>query len=422
MVGDNDSLSHQNARRNSGRPQGTDQHRRDVKQLQLFAVAAPGLEQVLHDEMKELGLPKCTVEDGGVSFRGTLRELYRANLHLRTPSRILVRIAGFHATAFHELERHAKRVSWSNFIAPGATAALRVTCKKSRLYHSDAVAERIGGAISSRTGVGISAPEDESDQLAEAGPRQDKASDHTQLFVVRVFRDEVTISADSSGAHLHMRGYREAVAKAPLRETLAATLIRLSGWRGDKPLMDPMCGAGTIPIEAALYARDIAPGISRATREPRAFSFVQWPDHDPKIWDEEVAAARSRIREHVPVRIIAADRDAGAIQATVANARRAGVEGDIEVEQRALSDVATVTGDGIMICNPPYGKRIGEEKLLRDLYARLGSLFRVELAGWQLTMLSANSELERHTGLDLQLLARTTNGGIPVRIVQALGD
>jgi putative N6-adenine-specific DNA methylase len=388
-----------------------------MKDLRLFAVAAPGLEQILLDEMKELGLTRCRIEQGGVAFAGDLRALYRANLHLRTALRVLVRVASFHASAFHELERNAKRVKWSRFLKDGTPVALRVTCRKSRLYHSDAVAQRIARVLSAHGGATVRA--------SDAGePAADEGDDagavvgaDSQLFVVRFFHDECTISADSSGAHLHMRGYREATAKAPMRETLAAALIRASGWRGDSALVDPMCGAGTIPIEAALLARRIPPALSRATRLPRSFAFERWPEHDATTWQDEVQMARSQILELAPVRILASDRDAGAIDATVANARRAGVEGDVSVEKLAVSQIRPPAATGTVICNPPYGKRVGDEARLRDLYATFGKVLRDDWAGWQLAVLSGNPSLDRHMRMSFDSVASTTNGGIPVRII-----
>src|SRR5688572_26128189 len=172
---------------------------------------------------------------------------------MRTASRVIVRVAEFPARAFHELERRAARVPWERFVAPGAPAAFRVTCRKSRLYHSDAVAQRLHAAAA-RAGatVGVAAMEEGED---EAALRTEGVG--AQLFVVRLLHDVVTISADSSGALLHRRGYRQAIGRAPLRETLAAAMLLASGWRPDRPLVDPLCGSGTIAIEAALLARRI---------------------------------------------------------------------------------------------------------------------------------------------------------------------
>jgi putative N6-adenine-specific DNA methylase len=248
--------------------------------LSSFAVTAPGLEGLCAAELTTLGLDG-TPEPGGVAFAGDLAAVARANLWLRTASRVLVRVAEFRATAFYELELHAKRIEWATYLAPGARVSFRVTCKKSKLYHSDAVAQRLEEAVR-RVVPNVDttrSSEDDEDGSSVVG---------RQLFVVRFLHDVCRISIDSSGALLHMRGYRQQIAKAPLRETLAAAVLLGAGWTGDTPLVDPMCGSGTIPIEAALLARRMAPG------RDRAFAFQQWPNADPALWSSLVAAARER--------------------------------------------------------------------------------------------------------------------------------
>ncbi|HKP74588.1 MAG TPA: hypothetical protein VJT67_03550, partial [Longimicrobiaceae bacterium] len=245
--------------------------------LSLFAITAPGLEAVCTAELRALGIAVAP-EPGGVAWEGSLADLHRANLWLRTASRVVVRAAAFRARTFIELERHARKVPWERWVAPGRAVRLRVTSRKSRLYHEGAIAQRLLGFIEEHVG-GLGAtsaakgPEDEGDDGGDA-----------QLFVVRVVRDAFTVSADSSGALLHLRGYRQAVAKAPLRETLAAAMLLGARWQGDAPVVDPMCGSGTLPIEAALIARRIAPGLATADRAPRAFSFTAWPGHDAGAW------------------------------------------------------------------------------------------------------------------------------------------
>ncbi|HEX8244542.1 MAG TPA: hypothetical protein VF541_13640, partial [Longimicrobium sp.] len=245
--------------------------------LPIFAITAPGVEAVCAAELRALGIG-AAAEPGGVAWEGTAEELYRANLWLRTASRVVVRAATFRARTFIELERHARRVPWERWVAKGRPVRLRVTSKKSKLYHEGAIAERLLGFIEDRVG-GIGA------RHAEKGPEDEGAeTPDAQLFIVRVLRDEVTVSADASGALLHLRGYRQALAKAPLRETLAAAMLLGAGWRGDSPLVDPMCGSGTIPIEGALIARNVAPGLARARREPRAFAFTAWPEFNAAAW------------------------------------------------------------------------------------------------------------------------------------------
>src|SRR5688572_8761597 len=243
-----------------------------------FVITAPGLESLAAAELHTLGASDARTMEGGVAFTASRQSLYSANLHLRTASRVVVRAGEFAATAFHELERRAGKVPWEAFVSPNLGVSVRVTCRKSRLYHSDAVAERVAGAIASRV-RGARVVDDEGDD----------AELTNQLVIVRLFHDRCTVSVDSSGALLHRRGYRQAVAKAPIRETLAAAALIASGWRADAPLIDPMCGSGTIPIEGAMIARRIAPGLRRG------FAFETWPDFDRAGWTSLVDEASSAI-------------------------------------------------------------------------------------------------------------------------------
>jgi len=379
--------------------------------LSLFAITAPGLEAICAAELRALGIAGVP-EPGGVAWEGGADDLMRANLWLRTASRVVVRAASFRARSFIELERHARKVPWERWVARGRPVRLRVTSKKSKLYHEGAIAERLLGFIDDRVG-GIGAA------TAEKGPEDDAAEAvDAQLFVVRVARDEVTISADASGALLHLRGYRQALAKAPLRETLAAAMVLGSGWRGDSPLVDPMCGSGTIPIEAALIACNVAPGLASAGRAPRAFAFTAWPGFDADAWARIVAEAREAERP-ASVPILGSDRDAGAIEAAASNAARAGVGEDVRLEVRPLSAIEAPGGTGLLVANPPYGVRVGESDALRNLYAALGRVAREKLPGWTVALLSADRKLEGQVGLPFGEVFRTSNGGIPVRLVTA---
>jgi putative N6-adenine-specific DNA methylase len=357
-----------------------------------FAIAAPGLESIVAGELTALG-EKPRIEDGGVTWEGDAHSVMRANLWLRTASRVLVRVAEFKATAFYELEKRAKKIPWDSFLAAGQGAEFRVTARKSKLYHSDAIAERLLSALGSRLS-------------ATAESREPRAE--SQLFVVRVLHDEFTISADTSGELLHMRGYRQAVAKAPLRETLAAALVLASGWRGETPLLDPFCGSGTIPIEGALVVRRMAPGLQRR------FAFMDWPDFSAKVWTDLATEARAGVLASSPVPILGSDRDAGAIDSARANAKRAGVDADVDFSVRAVSDVAPPPIAGLVATNPPYGVRVSRGAELRNLYARLGQVLRERCPGWQIAMYSPEPRLANQTGLEFREMLRTSNGGIKV--------
>ena len=280
----------------------------------LFAVTAPGLEPYTAQELRDLGMlddsiqPRSSVVSGGIEFQGDLEIIYRANLHLRTASRVLLRFGKFHAAAFSELDKRARRLPWERFLAPGQPVAVRATCRKSRLYHSTAVADVIVKVIGERLGKTI--VQHKFDENAD-GPLP-------QLVLVRLANDQCTLSIDTSGALLHRRGYRLETAKAPLRETLAAGLLFASGWDAQSPLIDPFCGSGTIPIEAAMLACCIAPGCARR------FAFMDWPGFRSETWQKILDESQMALQTVVPP-IQASDRDAGAIKIARANAERAGV-------------------------------------------------------------------------------------------------
>jgi putative N6-adenine-specific DNA methylase len=393
--------------------------------FQLFASTAPDLESIAAGELKSLGI-RGRQEIGGVAFAGDLDRLYEANLWLRTASRVVARLGRFHASTFYELERRAKKLPWEEFLPASGLVRLRVTCRKSRLYHSDAVAERVLSAITASVSRSIEASgddiNDESDDAehAEGADRADEMDEtetvpgidgSAQLFIVRIVHDQVEISADSSGDLLHRRGYRKEIAKAPLRETLAAAMVLASGWRRDEPLVDPMCGSGTIPIEAAMIARGIAPGLERK------FRFMDWPTFERGRWKEILDKARGAVTQSSE-RIRGSDRDAGAIEAAARNADRAGVGDTVQFGVESISgslaeleDVAT--GVGWILTNPPYGIRIGESEDLRDLYARLGLALKSK-RGWRAGILTSDLALVRQTRLPLLPRFSTRNGGIPV--------
>lgn len=380
--------------------------------LNIFASSAPGLERIVAEEIEGLGIAGVKQIEGGAFFSGDLTRLYEANLHLRTASRVVVRVAEFHASSFHELERRAKRIRWDEYLHPGGHASFRVTCRKSRLYHSDAVAERFADAVAQKVeGVAFSSaasiPADGVDDTpAEEAP--------TQLFMVRLIHDNCVVSVDSSGALLHRRGYRQAVGRAPLRETLAAAMVIGSGWDRSSPLLDPLCGSGTIVIEAALMARRMAPGMGRA------FAFQEWPGYERAVWEEVQTRAQEQAISGPIVALMASDRDDGAVKSALSNAERARVENDIDFQVRSVSAVEPPIGPGWLVTNPPYGVRIGERGPLRNLYAQLGKVVRLRSKGYTVALLSADNTLDSMLGIELEEIFRTRNGGIPVRLMMGL--
>ena len=379
----------------------------------LFAVTTPGLEPFTQAELAAMGinsrLPQYKntpgephEESGGVEFEASLYDLYRTNLHLRTANRILARLGEFYAAAFSELRKKAARLPWDLYLKPGQPVSLRVTCHKSRLYHSDAVAERIAGAINDALGKPVPVVK------TSSSDEQVKRNMLPRLVIVRLVHDQCTISLDTSGELLHRRGYRLETAKAPLRETLAAGLLLAAGWDITAPLMDPFCGSGTIPIEAALMASRIAPGKNRH------FAFMDWPDFDSKLWQTCYAEA---LAGEVPIAgpILASDRDAGAIRIAQANAERANLLAYIQFSCRAFSAIEPPAGPGWIVTNPPYGVRVSPSHDLRNLYTHLGDVLRALCPGWQIGILCASDFLAGHTRLQFDRTLPLVNGGIPVK-------
>jgi len=380
--------------------------------FEMFASTAPGVESIAAGELRSLGI-RGRQEPGGVSFAGDVAELYRANLWLRTATRVLVRLGAFHASTFYELERRAKKLGWPNFLPATGTVAVRVTCRKSRLYHSDAVGERVLAAIArvAPPGVVMQSVEPDADSSGDDASDDADARQTSQVFVVRIVHDQVEISADSSGELLHRRGYRKNVAKAPLRETLAAAMLLASGWQKDETLVDPLCGAGTIPIEAAMLAQRIAPGLRRE------FQFMQWPEFDAALWASALDDARQSVTSP-PLNIIGGDRDAGAIESAERNAERAGVVSDISFSVESLSaSLAKLRESGaqrvLVLTNPPYGVRVGDERELRDLYAAIGNAV-VRNRSWRVALLTSDKILSAQLRLPLRSRFDSRNGGIGV--------
>lgn len=368
-----------------------------------LAVTALGLAPWCADELRALGIAVREVDDAGVTFDATPEALARAHVGSAIASRIIVRLAEFEARGFAELERHARRVPWGRVVSPGRVVRLRVTSRKSKLYHTGAIAERLWPALMAAGAVSAapSAPSDDDRDDVETG------DDDAQLVVVRVHRDVVTISADASGALLHRRGWRLATAKAPMRETLAAALLAAARYDGGGPLVDPLAGSGTIGIEAARRARGLPPGLGRD------FAFERWPAHDPAVLARVRDAARSAARPRAAAPIICNDRDPGAVAAIIANAERAGVREDIEVQQGPASRVVLPGGRGWIVTNPPYGKRITGGDDPRDLYISLGRVWRAQAAGWHVAVIGPPA-LARAFGLPLEAVAATRNGGLAV--------
>jgi len=366
-----------------------------------FAVCVPGVEDLLAAELDGLALGPAVAEVGGAAFETDAAGLARAHLGLATATRVLVRTASFRARDFDKLVRGAARVGWRRFLAPGDRVRIEVTCRRSRLYHSDAVAERVQQAIEQSLGGAvqrIKASEDEADAPA-------------CLVAVRLVSDRCQLSVDASGAPLHHRGIRRETGPAPLRETLAAAALRACGWTGDVPLLDPFCGAGTILVEAAWLARRIAPG------RHRGFAFERWPEVPAGVVEGARTALARGERERAPAPIVGSDRDPRAVDWARAAATRAGVAADVRIDCRVVSDLEAPPGPGLVLTNPPYGVRLRGPADLRNLYARLGAVLRERCPAWQVALFCPEPRLWRATGLEIEPLRRVAHGGRRIALV-----
>ena len=357
--------------------------------FEIFLVATPGLEGPLCAEARAKGFKAKTVP-GGVTLKGGWPEVWRANLEIRGASRVLARIGAFRADHLSLLDKRARQFPWGDVLRKDVAFRVEASCKKSRIYHSGAAAQRIERAISEELGAPVS-PEAE------------------VCVKARIEKDLCTIAVDTSGEPLHKRGHKQAVAKAPMRETMASLFLRQCGFDGTEPVVDPMCGSGTFVIEAAEIAANLQPGRSRR------FAFEQLTSFDPAAWQR----MRSTHSGATPaVRFYGSDLDAGAIRMSRANAERAGVAGITEFQQLAIEDLAAPAGPpGLVIVNPPYGDRVGERARLKSLYRTLGQTLLTRFAGWRVGLVTDEASLADATGLPFALSAAPVlHGGLRVTL------
>lgn len=367
----------------------------DTHGFEIFLVTAPGLEEVLCAEAHEKGFRDAKAAKGGVTCKGGWSEVWRANLELRGATRVLARIGDFRAFHLAQLDKRARKIAWREVLRPDVTFRVEASCRSSRIYHSGATAQRIERAIREELGATASANAD-------------------ITVMARIEDDLCTLSVDTSGELLHKRGHKEAVNKAPMRETMAAMFLKQCGYDGSEPVVDPMCGSGTFIIEAAEIAAGMLPGRSRE------FAFERLSTFDAGSWqrlrDERV---QTSARE-TPFRFFGADRDAGAIAMSRANAERAEVMALASFSQHAISELAAPEGPpGLVIVNPPYGTRLGQSDHLKPLYRALGRTLSERFAGWRVGLITSEPSLAKATGLPLKPPgAPVSHGGLRVRLYQ----
>ena len=366
----------------------------------FFVVAPPGLETLCRRELAAIlgdGRSLRPVH-GGVVFEGRLEDLYRANLQLRTASRVLMRLAEFKAAGFGALAKRLAEIPWELYLPAGQLPAVHVTARHSRLYHSQAVAERVRAAVARRLEVSIDGP-----------LPVDRSATPQQLFV-RLQDDRLTLSLDSSGENLFKRGIKTHGGRAPLRETLAAAILLMAGYRGAEPLLDPMCGSGTLLIEAAMIACNIPANINRDW-----FGFQTWKDYDPSLFATIHEASLSRTRDF-PFRITGYDKAPSAVRKATGNIEGARLSEFIQVEQRDFFKTSREDeGPLFLICNPPYGDRLPVD--MPFFYGRIGDTLKQGYSNTQAWILTGNLEALKHVGLRPTKKIKLFNGGIESRLV-----
>lgn len=364
----------------------------------FFAACTLGLEPVLAQELRELDALHVMEKRGGVSFRGDLRTAYEANLWIRSGVRVQEELLREHVEDGEELYAACRQVPWNRFITPEQTLAVYASVRDTPgLRHSGYAALRVKDAIV--------------DTVRESqGSRPSVDTKNPDLPVKLVVKNRsLKLYRDLTGTSLHKRGYRPIQVKSPLNEATAAGLLLLAGYDGTAPLVDPMCGSGTFPIEAAMIAADRAPGLGRS------FAFESWPDLDAELWDDLRMEARDRARTSTDAPILAADWHAGALDLARQGARTAGVENLIAF---AVSDVADLVPDfapGIVVANPPYGERLGEGEDLIESWRSLGRFLKQRCGGATAWLLSGNKEVTRHLGMRTSLRVPVMNGPIECR-------
>ncbi|MDH4120211.1 MAG: THUMP domain-containing protein [Deltaproteobacteria bacterium] len=365
-----------------------------------FAATVHGLEDVLRAEMEQLGLQGLEPMEGGVWFEGDRADCYRANLWLRTAGRILWPVADFACRDVEELYQGARRIDWPALMEPDHTFLVKVKAGDPPFTHSHFLAMKIKDAVADRF-------------RADTGQRPSVDTETPHHRIQAVIQDHrCYLSLDASGEPLFKRGYRVWTAQAPLKENLAAGLVLLSGWRGDRPLYDPFCGGGTLLIEAALLAGNRAPGLFR-----ERFGFMNWPDYNAALLKRLKKEAKAAARP-VGVPLWGADKDPEMIAAAKENAQRAGLEGDIQFDTAEAATFAPPPGPGTILTNPPYGHRMEEEADLTGLYKQLGDTLKQKSQGKQAWVFTLQGPLVKAVGLRAAKKTVLFNGPLECRLLQ----
>ena len=374
--------------------------------MRTFDLLVPchfGLEAVLKREIYDLGYEITKVEDGRVTFEGDEEAICRANIFLRTAERVMIQVGRFKATTFEELFQGIKNLPWEEYIPEdGKFWVKKASSINSKLFSPSDIQSIAKKAMVERM----------KQKYHKEWFKEDGAAYPVRIFLLK---DEVTVALDTSGDSLHKRGYRTMTSKAPLTETLAASLIMLTPWRKDRILVDPFCGSGTFPIEAAMIAANIAPGMNRD------FTAEEWTNLiDRKLWYECVKEAEDMIDTTVKVDIQGYDIDGDVIKAARENAKRAGVEHMIHFQQRAVADLSHPKKYGFIITNPPYGERLEDKADLPELYTQIGQAYQ-RLDSWSMFLITSYTDTEKYIGRKADKNRKIYNGMLKTYFYQFLG-
>lgn len=372
-----------------------------MEKIILIATAAFGLEAVVAREIKELGYEDVKVDNGKVTFEGDFKALARCNLWLRSADRIRLKIGEFKATTFEELFEKTKALDWANWIPSDAQFPVEGKSIKSTLFSVPDCQAIVKKAI-----VESLKKKYKVNWFQETGP----------LYKVEValLKDIATLTIDTSGPGLHKRGYRDWIGTAPLKETLAAALINLSFWKPDRLLVDPLCGSGTIPIEAALIGKNIAPGMNRS------FACEEWPNIPRTVWREARAETHDLADFERKLQIMGTDIDEKILRVARRNAREADLDQDIHFQQMPLKEWRSSKKYGVIICNPPYGERLGEAPEVKKLYQEMGEVFNRDKT-WSSYVITSCEDFEKLYGRKADRKRKLYNGNIKTDYYQFYG-
>jgi putative N6-adenine-specific DNA methylase len=367
----------------------------------MIATTQFGLEEVLAAELTQLGAQQIKVSTRAVEFTGDQRLLYQANIWCRTAIRILVPFANFYVRDEEDLYRKVSRIRWRDYLSLSQTFAINAVVSNSTFQHSlflsqltkDAIVDQFRRDTGERPSVEVSRPD--------------------VRFNLHMYENQVTLALDASGDSLHRRGYRLQTNVAPLNEALAAGIILLTGWDRKSPFIDPMCGSGTLLIEAAMLAYNIAPGLYRGHN----FGFVAWKDFNKTLFEEVLAEARAQRLPEADIEIIGSDIDRDYIDAARNNITEAGLEDEIRVRVRDIKDAQRVGEQGVVVLNPPYGERIGSGDL-HELYRTIGDTLKTNFSGYDAYVFTGNLEAAKYIGLRTSRRIPLYNGPIECRLLK----